>query len=298
MSADQVLSLERGEPGSAFDRVAGQLQVLVSSRLFQRLVIGVILFSAVLLGLETSRELVERIGPQLKALDRLILGFFVFEIALRILSHGRTPKRYFADAWNMIDLVIVGVCLIPASSSAVAIFRMIRVLRVLRLVTALPKLQLIISALFRSIPSMGYVVALLSIHLYMFGVLGTFLFRDNDPVNFGTLGATFLSLFQILTLEGWADLMKIQMYGCQVFGYESMPNLCTQPQTHPWVAPIYFVSFIVLGTMIILNLLIGVVVNGMSDASHARDSAPEEPTLGALLEEVRELRRAVERRQD
>jgi len=278
-----------------YDRFTESIQRIVSSRYFQRAVIAVIVFSAVLLGLETNRELVERYGSILGLVDRVVLGFFVFEIALKILSFGRKPGRYFLDAWNIADLVIVAACLVPANPGALAVFRLIRILRILRLVTALPKLQAIITALFKSIPSMGYVVALLSIHFYMFGVLGTFLFRDNDPVHFGTLGKTFLSLFQILTLEGWADMMKTQIHGCDVIGYESIRNLCVNPFTQPIVAPLYFVSFIVIGTMIILNLLIGVVVNGMAEASDGEEKKRNITSMDSILEEVRALRAEVRR---
>ena len=268
----------------SYDALTNRIGMLVASRGFQRSVVGVIVFSAILLGLETSQELVERHGALLRALDRLVLGVFVLEIGLKVLSYGRRPGRYFLDGWNIADLIIVGACLVPASPGALAVFRLIRILRVLRLVTALPKLQEIVAALLRSIPSMGYVVILLSIHFYMFAVLGTFLFRDNDPVHFGGLGKAFLSLFQILTLEGWADMMKTQIYGCQVFGYENMRELCVSSRTHPLVAPLYFVAFIVVGTMIILNLLIGVVVNGMAEAGQDKVSSAE------LLAEIRAVR--------
>jgi len=278
-----------------YDRFSASIQRLVASAWFQRTVVAAILFSAVLLGLETNRDLVDRYGVELKILDRIVLSFFVLEVTLKILSYGTKPGRYFLDGWNIADLLIVGACLVPANPGALAVFRLIRILRVLRLVTALPKLQAVITALFRSIPSMGYVVALLSIHFYMFGVLGTFLFRDNDPVQFGTLGKTFLSLFQILTLEGWADMMRTQIHGCNVFGYENMQLLCRNPTAQPILAPVFFVSFIVIGTMIILNLLIGVVVNGMAVDNQNTERSADGASLQAILKEVRALRREINR---
>ncbi len=276
------------------------IKSFVQSVGFSRAVIFMIVFSSVLLGLETSPEIMNQYGPQLKWIDRFVISFFFVETILKILSFGKKPHLYFKDTWNVIDFLIVLGCLIPSSSSAVAVFRLIRVLRVLRLITALPKLQIIISALLKSVPSMTYVAMILGIHFYMFGVLGTFLFSANDPVHFGSLGKTFLSLFQVLTLEGWADLLRIQVMGCAQFGYDSYPGMCTGSIAQPISATLFFIAFIVLGTMIILNLLIGVVVNGMSESHQeieksvnpvpAINSSEDARTTESLLQEVRALR--------
>ena len=144
---------------------------------------------------------------------------------------------------------------------------------------------------------MSYVVVILGIHFYIFGVLGTFLFGENDPVHFGNLGNTFLALFQTLTLEGWVDLMRIQIYGCADFGYESFPGRCLNSVAQPMSAVLYFIVFIVMGTMIILNLLIGVVVNGMAESQKEIEKENEnedaENSLRVLTEEVRSLRTEV-----
>lgn len=269
-----------------------RVRSIASSDRFNKLVIAMILLSAVLLGLETDAQIMQKYGSQLKSLDQFVISFFIFEISLKILSFGRRPLLYFKDPWNVIDLFIVIGCLIPTGSNAMAIFRLVRVLRVLRLITALPKLQTIVSALLKSIPSMSYVVVILGIHFYMFGVLGTFLFAENDPVHFGGLGSTFLTLFQTLTLEGWADLMRIQIYGCAEFGYENFPGQCTNSVAQPISAVLYFITFIVMGTMIILNLLIGVVVNGMAESQEEMEGGAgvSDAALKSLSNEIRVLR--------
>lgn len=287
-----------------------RMQGFVQSTIFQRAVLFAIVFSAVLLGFETSPYYMEHYGHLLKKLDAIVLGFFVFEIICKVLAKGSRPWKYLTDPWNVVDLSIVIACLVPTGSNSFAVFRLVRVLRILRIVTAFPKLQVIVTALLKSIPSMGYVVALLSVHFYMFGVLGVFLFGGNDPIHFGSLGKTFLTLFQILTLEGWADIMKIQIYGCQLYGYESFPQQCIANLAQPWAAVLYFVSFIILGTMIILNLLIGVVVNGMAETQKEQDSgdtfdpksasgsqssfdAKTQEKLDRLLEEVLKLKQKI-----
>jgi voltage-gated sodium channel len=147
---------------------------------------------------------------------------------------------------------------------------------VLRLLRALPRLQLLVSALLKSIPSMTYVALLLGLLFYVYGVAGTFLFAANDPVHFGSLPVSLLTLFRVVTLEGWVDLLYTQMYGCDRFGYAEMAALCTRPTAMPVAAVFYFCSFILLGTMIVLNLFIGVIMNGMEEAQ--REAGPRENT--------------------
>lgn len=281
------------------------MQSFVQAKVFQRAVFFAIVFSAIFLGFETSPYYMENYGPWLKKLDSLVLGFFVFEIVCKVLAKGSRPWKYLADPWNVVDLGIVIACLVPTGSNTFAVFRLVRVLRILRIVTAFPKLQVIVTALLKSIPSMGYVVALLSVHFYMFGVLGVFLFGTNDPIHFGSLGKTFLTLFQILTLEGWADIMKIQIYGCKAFGYEAFPQQCVSSLAQPFASVFYFISFIVLGTMIILNLLIGVVVNGMAETQKEQegegledfDSSRMNQKIDRLVAEVLKLRQEVQKNQ-
>jgi voltage-gated sodium channel len=266
---------------------------IVIHPLFNRIVIIAILFSAALLGFETNQKFREEYYSTLYFLDRAVLYFFLFEIALKIIAKGRNPLQYFRDGWNLLDFFIVLGCLIPASSNALAVFRLIRVLRILRLITALPKLRLIVNALLKSIPSMGSVSVLLFIHFYAFAVLGVFLFGINDPLHFGSLGSSFLSLFTILTLEGWVDVMKIQMYGCASSDMESLKNICTSSQSQPVAAVLYFLTFIVTGTMIILNLLIGVVVGSIAEAQDMEKNSPDQSEK--ILKELSNVKAELER---
>jgi voltage-gated sodium channel len=122
-----------------------------------------------------------------------------------------------------------------------------------------------VGALLKSLPSIGYVALLLSIQFYIYAVLGVFLWGENDPARFGSLPIAFLTLFQCVTMEGWVDIMHTQMWGCAQFVTDSASNLCTASRGMPIIAPIYFISFIILGTMIILNLFIGVMMNSLQE---------------------------------
>jgi voltage-gated sodium channel len=272
---------------------------LVSSTAFQNFIIGVILFAAVLVGLETSKTISAEYGDWLKVLDRVVLTIFTGEILLKIAAEGRRPWRFFLDGWNLFDFVIVGVCFLPLQAQFVAVLRLVRILRVLRLVSVLPRLQLLVGALLKSMPSIGYVALLLSIHFYIYAVLGVFLWGENDPMRFGSLPLTFLTLFQCVTMEGWVDIMHTQMWGCSQFAQSGMEAACTASRGMPIIAPIYFISFIILGTMIILNLFIGVMMNSLQEMQEERDkhlsaamelkATPSEEELSDLIKQTAEI---------
>lgn len=239
-------------------------QRIVSARWFQPLILGVILAAGVLVGLETSSQLRQGYGAWFKGLDALILAIFVGEIGLKLGAHGRQPWRFFRDPWNSFDFAIVAACLLPLNGHYLAVLRLARVLRVLRLVTALPRLQLLVGALLKSIPSMGYVGLLLFLLFYIYAVMGTFLFGANDPQHFGSLPASLLTLFRIVTLDNWTDILYAQMYGPArdaIAGFAGAVEF----RPMPVAAAVYFLSFVLLGTMIMLNLFIGVIINGMNE---------------------------------
>ena len=129
------------------------------------------------------------------------------------MAQGRQPQNYFKDAWNIFDFSIVAVCLLPIQSNDfVAVLRLVRVLRVLKLVSAIPRLQVLVGAVLKSIPSIGYVFLLATLHFYIYGCMATFLYSENDPVHFRNLQTSMLSLFRAVTLEDWIDLIYINMY--------------------------------------------------------------------------------------
>ncbi len=226
-------------------------KVVSQDKRFQNSVVAVILLSAVLVGLETYRGLYTRYYSIFHALDLTVQLIFTVEIIIRILAFGKKPLDFFKSANNNFDFVITALFYLPFGGAYASVFRLVRIFRVLRLITALPKLQLIVGALLKSVPSMGYIGILLLIQFYIFAVLGNFLFGVNDPAHFGDLGASMLTLFQIITLEGWVDIMRAQ---------EAV-----------FLAPLYFISFILLGTMIVLNLFIGVIMSGFEEVHRDLD---------------------------
>ncbi len=232
------------------------IKQLVASKVFHHFVVAVILLAGVVAGLETSPAIMERHGPILLGLDQIILGVFIVEALLKMAAHGRQPWRYFADGWNVFDFLIVVLCLVPAGGPFAAVLRLTRALRLLRLVSALPKLQLLVGALLKSLSAMGYVSLLLGLLFYIYAIAGIHLFGQHDPKHFGSLPAAFLSLFRLVTLDNWADLFDHQL--------AHVPGI---------KVTLYFVTFIVFGTMIILNLFIGIIMNSMAEARTEQELA-------------------------
>lgn len=237
---------------------------VADSPYFRWIIVFTIILAGLEVGLETYDYVTKYYRSQLDILNAMILFIFILEIDIKILAEGKKPWRYFQDGWNVFDFLIVVICLFSFQTRFVLIIRLIRILRVLRLITVFPQLRLIIGGLIKSIPSMIYIFILLMLHFYIYAALGTTLFGKNDPFHFGSLHISMLTLFRAVTLEDWADIMYVNMYGCDKINYEGS-RLCTTPIANPVVAAFYFVSFIVIGAMIVLNLLIGVILNGIED---------------------------------
>lgn len=225
----------------------------VESTTVQRIIISVILLNAVVLGLETSPALMNAAGPLLIGIDTACLAIFVVEIALKLIAFG---WRFFTDAWNVFDFVVVGVALVPAGAGF-EVLRALRVLRVLRLISALPQLRKVVSALLHAVPGILSTGALLGLIFYVAAVMATTFFRETMPQHFGTMADSLFTLFQIATLSSWEEIVHQAM------------------EDHPW-AWAFFIPFIVLAAFTALNLIIAVIV----DAMNTMQDMPSMQTIG------------------
>ncbi|MCI5113081.1 MAG: ion transporter [Marivita sp.] len=250
------------------DKVAG----LLEQPWVTNFIIGVILFNAVLLGLETSDEVMAVAGPMILLLDQLCLAIFVIEIALKLFAHG---WRFFRSGWNIFDFVIVGIALVPATQGF-SVLRALRILRVLRIISAAPRLRRVVEGFVTALPGMGSVFLLMALIFYIGAVMATKLFSDAFPEWFGDLGRSAYSLFQIMTLESW-----------------SMGIVRPVMEVYPW-AWAFFVPFIMVTTFAVVNLLVGLIVNSMQDA-HAEESNEK---TDAYRDQVLARLEAIEKRLD
>ena len=242
---------------------------LVSSNWFEYFIIAVIIVNGIILGLETSSTISRLYGDWLYLGNDIALGVFIVEAALKMLALWPRPQRYFRDGWNVFDFSIIVFALVPATGQFAMIARLARLLRVVRLISAIRDLRLIVAALVRSIPSVGHVMMLMSIVAYIYAIMGHQLFHEHDPEHWGTLGRSLLTLFNITTLDNWTQIMNAAM------------------EQHPW-AWIYFVSFVVVGTFVVINLFIAIIINSLDDAKRSNLQEGLEPVSHQDI--VRELR--------
>jgi voltage-gated sodium channel len=263
-----------------------QLRTFVESRGFALAVTIVIAVNAITLGLETWPLAMQAAGPLLLTLDRLALWFFTVEIGLKIwLYRG----RFFRDAWSVFDFVIVAVAWLP-SAGPLSVLRALRIIRALRLLTIVPQMRTVIGALFRALPGMGSVIAVLMLVFYVAAVMATKLFAADFPEWFGSVGASMYSLFQIMTLESW-----------------SMGIVRPVMEQYPY-AWLFFVPFIIVTSFAVLNLFIALIVNSMqSMQAETNDNVRAEALaahderealsrqIEALTEEIRQVREALHR---
>jgi voltage-gated sodium channel len=230
-----------------------------------RFIMGLIVLNAVTLGIETSHTAMERFGPILDMIDRVVLTVFVVELTARMIVQR---AAFFRDGWNIFDVIVVGIALAPATE-AFSVLRALRVLRLLRLITAVPTLRRVVGGLITALPGMGSIIALISLIFYVCAVMAVNLYGEEFPQLFGTLGASLFTLFTIMTLEGWVDGVVRPIM-----------------QTHPF-APLFFIPFIIGTTFTVLNLFIGIIVNAMQQ-EHEKAEAEERAAEREMIEEETE----------
>ncbi len=226
------------------------LDHLNENKIFQFFIVGVIIFSALLIGVKTYDIDPFYLGL-IGRLDTLITLLFLFEIIVRFVAEGHSWD-FFKKGWNVFDTLIVAVSLIPINDSEMILLaRLIRVFRVLRLISVIPELRILISALIKALPPMGYVLLLMFIIFYMFAATGSLLFDKINPVLWGDIAVSMLTLFRVVTFEDWTDVM-----------YETMV-------IYP-LSWIYYLAFIFLNAFVFLNMMIGIVIERMQ-AEHDKE---------------------------
>lgn len=241
----------------------GALHQWIEKPSVHRAIIAIIVINAVILGLETVPRINDPYGSLLSQLDRICLAIFVIELSVALIAMG--PARFFRDAWRVFDFIVVGIALVPATG-AFSVLRSLRVLRVLRLVSASPQMRSVVAALLHAVPGLSSIAALLLLLFYVAAVMSTKLFGPSFPEWFGSIGASMYTLFQVMTLESWS--MGIVR-----------PILAQYP--YAWL---FFVPFIMVATFTMLNLFIAVIVEAMQSQAQAAQSR-QMAEIEALAEE-------------
>ncbi|TWI75587.1 voltage-gated sodium channel [Desulfobotulus alkaliphilus] len=238
---------------------------------FKNFIIAMIILNAIVIGMETYPSLYLSFQKGFYLIEKIFIIIFTIEILIRI-AGSRPCYGFFKDGWNLFDFFIVASSLVLAGGHFVSVLRILRILRVLRTISIIPSLQRMIGALLATIPAMGNIAFLLGLLFYVFSVMGTIFFGSISPEYFGSMHVTLLTLFQVVTLESWASGVMRPLLG------ES-----------PW-AWLYFVSFILMGTFIVINLFIGVIVNNMQESQAQEQECTRQLEAEALKQELAEMK--------
>jgi voltage-gated sodium channel len=217
---------------------------IADSQRFQGFIMLVIIANAATLGLATYDEVERDVGALLTTLDDVFLGIFVVELAIRILAYGRRPQDFFKDGWNVFDFVVIGAVFLPGLRENVTLLRLARLLRIVRVVSVLPDLRGIVRAMARSLPPITSLLVLTVLLMYVYGMVGWILFHEEDPERWGNIGDSMLNLFVMLTLENWPQFLEA--------GQEIHPQ--------SWI---FFVSYVLLASFLVINILLAIIINSM-----------------------------------
>lgn len=246
---------------------------LVNATWFQNLVVGVILANAVTIGIQTYRDLPAGPHRAIELIDYGFLGVFVVELVLRFVAYGLNPRRFFSDPWNVFDTLVVAAAFVPGLSSNTTALRLIRLLRVVRLLRLMPDVHVLLDGLRRAAGPAASLLALTALLCFIYAIIGNLLFGDVAPQYFGNLGEGVLTLFTLLTLEGWNSVL-----------YDLR-------EVSPWGLP-YTISFVLIGTYVVINLVVGVVINSLDEAYKNR--VDDRAETKDLTDTIHHLRKALD----
>jgi voltage-gated sodium channel len=273
-----------GQPSASTNSIVSLARAVVANKTFDWIITGIILLQALVLALEATPSM-HSFGKEGELLEAkvfslvqvLVIAVFIFEAAMRLTSQYPRPQSYFRDAWNCFDFAIIMLSLMPIAGEFSTIARLVRLLRITRLITKSTELRAIVSTLVRSIPSIFNILILLSILFFIYAIVGYHLFRDVDPQHWSSFPTSIVTLFQIITLEGWVDVME--------------PIISILRPLY-WL---YFASYILVGTFIIINLFISVIVRKSEEAYKQVQPESEIPlTQQEIMQEIKEIHRILE----
>lgn len=225
----------------------GALARLVEHPAFTGAIIAVIVANAVVLGMQTYDGVQREHGDLLGLLNSIFLGVFVVELMLRLASYGTRPQRFFTSGWNVFDFVVVSAAFVPGIRESSTVLRIARLLRVVRIIRLLPDVRVLIVAVTRSLPPLASMTVLTALIVFLYGMVGWLIFGESNPEEWGNIGRAMLTLFVLLTLENFPAALERGL------------------EIEPW-SIFYFGTFVMIAAFIVLNVLIGVVLQSMEEA--------------------------------
>lgn len=242
---------------------------IVENKYFVRTIVALIVLNAITIGLETNKELMAQYGTLFHLFDYLVIKIFLIEVSLKIFAYR---KDFFRVGWNVFDLFIVLVTMLPHGGQ-LSILRSMRIFRLFRLFSLVPQMRNVIGALFHAIPGMASIVGILLVIMYISAVIAVQFFGQNpDPLMqqyFGEVSNAMYTMFQLLTLEDWPDIAN--------------PTI----ELYPW-SWMYFIPFIIITTFAVLNLFIGIIVDALNIVKE-QDLREKKRSIDEELEEIKSM---------
>ncbi len=256
-----------------YQKIEHTFERVRSNKIFETFVISIIIFSALVVGVKTY-DIPSKVEKVVGILDWLITAIFLVEITVRFLG-DKDKRHFFRNPWNVFDTLIVLVSIIPIDNSEMAVIgRLVRIFRVLRMVSIIPELRVLLNSLVKALPQLGYIMLLLFIIFYIYAAVGSTFFSDINPNLWGDIAVSMLTLFRVMTFEDWTDVM-----------YETMAVY-----RFSWV---YYLSFIFFTAFAFLNMVIGIVVSALEKEQlrmQAENEMQEEDDMATLKQDIAELK--------
>ncbi|MFD9409295.1 ion transporter [Streptomyces sp. NPDC059989] len=243
-------------------KLAARCRVATEAPAFGLVVFCVILLNAGLMGVETYSGLAAEYRQVLQAAEECCLLVFSLEMLLRMGAYADRPKAFFRDPWNLFDLAIVASAFVPFVRENATVLRMLRLARVLRTARFLPHLRILLIAVGRSLPGTASFLFVGALVLYVYAMVGWVCFADSDPQHYGSVGRAMLTLFLLTTLDGLTDAVRA---GLQISR----------------LSIIYYASYALLASFVLVNVLIGVVLNSLDEAREIEAEASRVPPPSA-----------------
>jgi voltage-gated sodium channel len=244
----------------------GWLTRLVYSSPFEFFIAFVILVNATSLAILTLPDLEASVREACEQIDLICFAIYGTELVLRIISYGRRPQDFFKEGWNIFDFIVIAIS--PIFAGQTVVLRLLRLLRLFRIFRFLPEVRVLTTSIVRSLPPLMSLAVLIFVALFMYGMVGHYLFGDSDTENWGSITRAMTSLFILLTLENFPNYLEAGV------------------AVSPWALP-YFLSYVFVVVFTVLNVLIGVVLNAMDEARE--ENRERAKRLGQLTEIVDEV---------
>lgn len=248
------------------DRVA-------ESNWFRGFIIFVIVVNAITIGISTY-DISTELRAALRMAEVVFLSIFVVEMVIRLAAYKFNVIAFCRDPFRLFELGIVAVCFLPVVTSSVTMLRLVRILRITRLIGIMPDARVLLDGLRRAGPPALSLGALITMLCFLWAAIGWMLFGHRTPEGmrgyFDNIGEGMLTLFELLTLEGWNQILH---------------DLRT---ITPW-AIVYVIVFLLIGTYVVVNLMVGIIVNSLDDAYKRRDLERDDADLRKTVAELHEL---------